>query len=288
MARSLIESQFPGLAAAWVELVGEGWDNTAYLINGEFVFRFPRREIAAPLLEAESRLLPLIAPRVPLRVPIPIYLGRPSQGYPWSFAGYRKLPGRAASEVELSAEERTRLAEPLARFLKALHSIPIDAAREKGAEGDLIGRLDLEKRVPLARKLLERLTPTLDGNTDHLEAILNSVAVDDRPRADTLVHGDLYSRHILVDDEHNPCGVIDWGDCHIGDRAVDLLPVFTMLHPRARETFFDIYGSIDESAARIARARALYHTLVVFNYAREILDNGLEREARYGLSSLAL
>jgi aminoglycoside phosphotransferase (APT) family kinase protein len=131
------------------------------------------------------------------------------------------------------------------------------------------------------------LRSTLDCETSRLDDILNSVTPDDRPKADTLVHGDLYSRHLLVDADLDLCGVIDWGDCHIGDRAVDLLPVYTMLPPDARERFFERYGRVDESTDRIARARALYHTLVVFNYAREILDSGLEREALYGISNLA-
>ena len=46
--------------------MGAGWDNTAYLVNGEWVFRFPRRTIAVPLLEAEGRVLPKLAPRLPL------------------------------------------------------------------------------------------------------------------------------------------------------------------------------------------------------------------------------
>ena len=51
-------------------------------------------------------------------------------------------------------------------------------------------------------------------------------ALDVPSRADfapVFVHGDLYSRHLLVDDAGRPCGVIDWGDCHVGDPAVDLM-----------------------------------------------------------------
>ena len=48
-ARSLIETQFPALAPVWIDLLGIGWDNTAYRVNGEWVFRFPRREVAVNL-----------------------------------------------------------------------------------------------------------------------------------------------------------------------------------------------------------------------------------------------
>ncbi|HXR43271.1 MAG TPA: hypothetical protein VN759_00605, partial [Pseudolysinimonas sp.] len=43
LATALIESQCPALAPARLEAMGAGWDNTAYLVNGDWVFRFPRR-----------------------------------------------------------------------------------------------------------------------------------------------------------------------------------------------------------------------------------------------------
>ena len=53
-AAERIARQFPELAPVALEPFGEGWDNIAYRANGVFVFRFPRRQIAIPLLEAEA------------------------------------------------------------------------------------------------------------------------------------------------------------------------------------------------------------------------------------------
>src|SRR4051812_35619656 len=96
LARSLIEAQFPELALARVELLGTGWDNTAFCVNGACVFRFPRRQFAVPFLENEMRLLPALALLVPLAIPNPRFVGRPTEAYPWPFAGYPLLPGRTA------------------------------------------------------------------------------------------------------------------------------------------------------------------------------------------------
>ncbi len=62
LARHLIGSQFPELELRSLELIGEGWDNTVWLVDGEWSFRFPRREVAVPLVERELAVLPLIAP----------------------------------------------------------------------------------------------------------------------------------------------------------------------------------------------------------------------------------
>ncbi|MBL4818996.1 MAG: phosphotransferase, partial [Deltaproteobacteria bacterium] len=93
LAKRLIEIQFPNLKPANLKLLGEGWDNLAYEVNQKFVFRFPRRQISVDLIRTESEVLPSVAPRLPLPIPNPIYLGQPTKDYPWPFAGYKMLEG---------------------------------------------------------------------------------------------------------------------------------------------------------------------------------------------------
>jgi aminoglycoside phosphotransferase (APT) family kinase protein len=77
LARALIALQFPELAPVLLVSMGAGWDNTAYLVNGTWVFRFPRRWVAANLIRMEAAILPAIAQRLPLSVPVPCFLGQP-------------------------------------------------------------------------------------------------------------------------------------------------------------------------------------------------------------------
>ena len=76
LAMALVREQFPELAPRRIEPFGSGWDNTAYLIDGALVFRFPRREVAVELLETEARVLPGIAPHLPLAIPVPEWADR--------------------------------------------------------------------------------------------------------------------------------------------------------------------------------------------------------------------
>ena len=110
-ALELVREQFPGLGRT-IEHFGSGWDNTAYLVDGDLVFRFPRRSIAVPLIATEARVLPKLAPRLPLPIPCPEWLGAATERFPWPFGGYRRLPGRPMIEVELSPEERRAAAGP--------------------------------------------------------------------------------------------------------------------------------------------------------------------------------
>jgi aminoglycoside phosphotransferase (APT) family kinase protein len=288
LARSLIEAQFPSLAPAAVAPLGVGWDNTAFLANEAHVFRFPRRQIAVPLLDLEARLLPALARRLPLAVPVPTFLGRPTDAYPWPFAGYPLLPGRDAPAAALDDSERSAAAEPLGRFLAALHAVPADEAARLGAGPDSLDRLNIASRVPRAREILDRFTHVgLIDDAGRFAALLDVVPTRYAARADTLVHGDFYARHLLVGPDRRLAGVIDWGDIHLGDPAVDLMIAHVFLPPSAHVAFRAAYGLVGDVAWRLARLRGLWHTLQVLGYAHDVGDADLLWEARRALDYLA-
>ena len=264
LAGTLIESQFPDLRLLSLEPLGEGWDNTAYLANGLLVFRFPRRQVAAPLITTECRVLPRIAPHLPLPIPVPRYLGRPTAEYPWPFAGYERIPGFSADRMNLDDHRRAEFARPLGRFLSVLHALPMG-----DLGGDTLGRLNVER-------LADRIRRCPEG----IESVVEE-SLDLRPGPRTvLVHGDLYLRHLLIDDDLRLTGVIDWGDVHANDPAVDLSIAWSFLPPDARPAFCDAYGPIEESSWRLARLRALHYGVVLLEYGRGTNDQVVFREAR--------
>src|SRR2546429_6375296 len=72
LVRRLLAEQFP----EWAELPVEpvrffGTDNAIYRLGEELSVRLPRREHNVQQLEKERVWLPLIAPRLPLAVPVP-------------------------------------------------------------------------------------------------------------------------------------------------------------------------------------------------------------------------
>lgn len=288
LATALIESQCSALAPAHVELMGEGWDNTAYLVNGEWVFRFPRRTIAVPLIETEGRVLPPLAARLPCPIPTPVWFGRPGAAYKWPFIGYRRLEGSVASDVDLDDDARAALAAPLARFLRALHDVPLPDAQAWGVPHGVFEYLDGARLERLARPALTDLVArgVLDDAAPWLDVVDAGLAALplDGPRS--IVHGDCYSRHILVDARGRMCGVIDFGDLHLDHVAVDLSAVFTVLPPAARSRFFAIYGDIDERVRAVARLRALTSGLAQEAYGRDVGDTRIEREGVLALHSV--
>lgn len=289
-ATRLVEHQFPELAPATLEPLGTGWDNAAYTVNGRWVFRFPRRQIAAGLLENEARLLPRLAPHLPLRIPEPVWHGRPEDPYPYPFAGYALLPGDTACEVPWTPEERLRNAAVLGRFLAALHGLAVDEETRARGPGDELGRADLHKRAPMILERLEKLEA--EGAEVDGAAVRAWVSrLKDTPPwkgPACWVHGDLYARHLLVDARHTVTGVLDWGDVHLGDPAIDLTIAFTFLPPEARGAFREAYGAIDEATWDRARFRAFHYGVALLLYGRSEGDEAITRVGwdalRYGAS----
>lgn len=279
LAMGLIRGQFPALGRT-IEPFGRGWDNDAYLVDGELVFRFPRRQIAVGLLETEARVLPRIAPHLPLPVPRPVWIGAPTERYRWPFAGYRLIGGHTAASVDLSPEERRAAAGPVAAFLRALHDIPTGGLE---LPGDELERTNLVRRIPRLRDDLRELEEAgiIDGGEPWLRLFDDEVPA---PTSDpVLVHGDLYELHILVDDAHRPCGLIDWGDVHRGDPAIDLSILYRFFPAAMRDDFLRVYGHVDERTARLARLRGAYHAVVVARFAHSTGNAALLRTARMAM-----
>ncbi|MGN6379421.1 MAG: phosphotransferase [Gaiellales bacterium] len=283
-ARRLIGSQFPAVELSALEPLGEGWDATVWLVGGRWVFRFPRREIVLPGLGREIQVLPQLAGRLPLRVPNPVHVGQPADGFPWPFWGSRHIPGREPSQVELTDAARTAAAVPLAQFLRALHDIDPSTLAGPPLPVDVVRRADMAYRVPFTRK---RIIQARELGVWHappsVEPLLERALALPPSQPTSLAHGDLHLRHLLLDDALAPCGVIDWIDVCRADPAIDLILYWSLLPPAGREAFRDAYGAITHDQLVRSRVLAVFLSLTLAVYGHEEGMPWLERGALAGL-----
>jgi aminoglycoside phosphotransferase (APT) family kinase protein len=260
----IVAAHYPEFRSSRVVAYAAGWDNAAFLIDDVVLFRFPRRTIAVDLLRREIALLPRIAPFLPLPISAPQYHGLWRDELQWPFAGYRMLAGQPASRIDLDDGERMRLAVPLAEFLRDLHAIETRPLVEAGLPPDLFGRFDAAKNVLRVRV---RITMIQAAGYTIPPAVL-AWFEEHPPRLDdqrTVVHGDLYARHVMLD-RGVLCGVIDWGDMHLGSPAIDLSAAHTMLPPEAHAIFRETYGPVSDEVWDAARWRGIYSALLCLEY----------------------
>jgi len=277
LVRQLLATQFPELGGATVELLGAGWDNVAFLLDRAFVLRVPRRDVGAELMRNEIRALPLLKPHLPLAIPAPSHVGVPQEGCPYPFAVYPVILGDTACGIPLTDADRTANASRLGRFLRALHSVPTGGEVAAWAPKDVLAKADLSTRIPDAQARLGACAAHLPQfDLTPLQSRLDDLRGTPPHSAGSVwVHGDLYPRHLLLDGDRHLCGVIDWGDAHLGDPAIDLSIALTFLPPNALRDFDEAYGGAGGDAWRRAEVRAIFYGAVLTDYGTKVGDPAL-------------
>jgi aminoglycoside phosphotransferase (APT) family kinase protein len=208
-AVDLLRTRFPALDVRDVRIIEDGWDSLVLDVDGEWIFRFPRRPEVEQWMEREIALLPELAGTLPVAVPHFELVARNGV----VCVGYRKLAG-----VPASANIGERAGEDLGRFLSALHRFPVERARTLGvsyfdpaAWRERFGGLceDFRRRVfPLLRSDERRRAESVFGRVPELDFV------------PVLLHADLGPEHVLCRNGR-VVGVIDWSDARVGDAALD-------------------------------------------------------------------
>jgi aminoglycoside phosphotransferase (APT) family kinase protein len=271
---ALLREQFSELDAGSARLLGEGWDNSVWLVEKRWAFRFPRRAVAIPGVEREIAVLPQLAGMLSVPIPVPAFVGRPSEHFPWPFFGAPLLTGWEPADAELADDDRVEIGAELGRFLRVLHDVEIDTALPI----DPNRRADMPARVEVARGWLEQLgIRSVDA-----EALFDRALQLGPADTEVVAHGDLHVRHVLVDGGALS-GVIDWGDVCRADPAVDLMLVWSFLPEAGRDAFMREYGPVDEERRIRARTLAVSLCAALAAYGRHQGHASLERECLGGL-----
>ncbi|WP_394620409.1 phosphotransferase [Lentzea sp. JNUCC 0626] len=230
--------------------LGEGWDSTAVLVDG-WVQRRPRRAEIGPQLLRETVVMPWLAPLLPLPVPVPEVVSEDPV-----VVRHELVPGEEL--VALNVFQGRQLGE----FLRALHAVPVHEAASRGV-GPMplpVDRFRAEVRVPGGEELLAR--------------------IDGLP-VDTLVHGDLGPEHVLGR-AGVLTGVIDFGDLHVGDAAIDLAWALHSTPPEFAAALAEAYGVTSELRERAS----LWHQLGPWHEVLHGNDIGDPEVAEIGLAGV--
>jgi aminoglycoside phosphotransferase (APT) family kinase protein len=268
MIRTLLKNQC-GLTVDTISPLGEGFDNSAFLINSNLVFRFPHRQQALACMENEIALLPYYKEKLSFAVPDVKYIGKATRDYSYPFVGYQLLQGELLSTRLPSLTDNIDFATTLGSWLKELHELPLQASHLANIQGAQDWRLDIANRTQKMAEILEQYGDEFkDGGFDPVElnAMMESFEHLHILEKQVYVHGDLYAKHIVVNKEGLPAGLIDWGDTHIGHPAIDLSVGVMLFEMDALHAFFNAYGHFDQDLLDIAIFRAFCHALGAYAY----------------------
>lgn len=282
LVRQLLSEQFPELADRAITLVGDGWDNVIHRLGDELLVRLPRRQAAADLIGNEQRCLPLLAPLLPLAVPVPTHCGRPSATFPWAWS---VVPWIAGGPAFLHPRlDRNAAAVALAEFVRALHQpAPADAppnAVRGGGHGPRLERITKRIRDVHASG---RLHGDLDAGCEEIVELWHRLAAaPDHTGPAVWLHGDLHGLNILAD-ERGVCAVIDFGDVTSGDPATDVAVAWILFDSPARSRFRAL---VDVDDATWTRAMAWALSFGVMYLGAGADDAAMDAMGRFTLTQV--
>ncbi|NBH03983.1 aminoglycoside phosphotransferase family protein [Amycolatopsis sp. SID8362] len=245
--RRLVAAQFPHWADLPVRPVANGgWDNRTFHLGDAMSVRLPSAAEYALAVEKEQRWLPVLAPRLPLPIPVPLAEGRPGADYPFAWSVYPWLDGEPATAEGIA--DPVGFATDLAGFLAALQDVDPTGVPGPGKHNWFRGG-PLHTYDELVRHLLDDLTGEIWQVA--LDARWDGVA--------RWLHGDVAAGNLLLD-KGKLAAVIDFGSCGAGDPACDVAIAWTLLTAGGRRVFRERLAIDDATWAR-GRGWALWKTL---------------------------
>ncbi|MER5310273.1 aminoglycoside phosphotransferase family protein [Streptomyces sp. NPDC002773] len=258
----LVTGRFPEWAGLPVRAVASaGTDNAMFRLGDDLVVRLPRAPHAVGQVEKEQRWLPLLAPHLPLDVPVPVGRAGAGPDFPMPWSVYRWLDGDDTYDVPLT--DLAHAAVELGRFGAALRTVDASEGPPSFRGGPVTAWED--GNLPAAVRGLGALgLVDTELASAAWESVLRLPQWDGPP---VWIHGDLLPGNLLGR-EGRLSAVIDFGGLGTGDPACDMMPAWTLLTADTRPLFREAARADDATWAR-GRGWALAWGLVTEAYYRE-------------------
>lgn len=213
--KKIIESEF-GLIVNDIFVLGQGLDSIAYLVNHEYIFKQSQHDGAKTRSKKEIQVLNYLKGKVTLQIP---YIEYYSEEY--GVCGYKEIKGDKLTPAiykNMNDDEKDKLAQDIALFLKEMHSIPLPDIDD--LELNIID--DYKNDYDSLRKNIYDKIP--DKSKKYIDDLYKRILNDKRISQynKTLCHNDLSCNHIIIQN-NKVVGIIDFGDIAVTDRDKDFV-----------------------------------------------------------------
>lgn len=217
----IIEKNFPQIHIGNIEQIFEGWDFDVFEVNGELIFRFPKRHEIEGTMQKEINLLPELAKVLSVSIPDFEFVSEYNKKM---FVGYRKILGLPLASCDYSSGN---LADQLAKVITEMHRFPVLKATELK-----VPKINWRREyVEFYDRVRDKAFPLMNEALQEKAVSVWEGFLDDKDNfrfEPVFIHHDLSGcEHILCDPERGEItGIIDWGDAAIGDPAIDFTGIY--------------------------------------------------------------
>ncbi|HUZ57519.1 MAG TPA: phosphotransferase [Hanamia sp.] len=234
-----IQKDFPYFNISLIRKIGEGDNITAFIVNENYVFRFPKRKEVKRQMIREISVLPIIEPLVNLAIPKFEFI--PPEA---NFVGYKIIHGEPLSPKifnSLTKKQQKSIQQTLGKFLSQIHKIDLS-----GLKDCHLKTMNLKEEYSENFKQAQKfIYPNVSRNKRKIITQMFSDYLSNKNYfnySSALIHNDFSSEHILFDTKNIEInGIIDFGDVAFGDPDYDFMYLLSEFGEEFLKDIFKIY-----------------------------------------------
>ena len=234
-----------------INLIGEGYDSKAYLVNNEYIFKIKFSANKKKGYAKEKAIYDFLNKKMNTHIKIPkIEYSYISEDL--SILGYREIKGKFLSPelyYNMTDVEKENLKTDIALFLRQMHDLDISEISNYTIDNK---QNVLEEYQLLRDTIYDSLS---DIEKMYIENFMERLSVTEIFNGKKcLCHNDFSCNHLLLDENNKLCGIIDFGDAGIIDEYTDFIYLLEDSEEEIGVSFGEdilkIYGNIDVSKAK--------------------------------------
>ncbi|QNO14172.1 phosphotransferase [Alkalicella caledoniensis] len=206
----------------------------------DWVLRIPRREDVMARTTVEKKALDVVNQYVSFEAPNWLI-------YTDELIAYKKLKGVPAGTIDKEAQAYVwfideknipqNFHETLGKALVSIHSIPVEKAEEAG--------ISIENPDQIRQTMKDRMHAVKEkfGVGENLWNRWQKWLENDEmwPKKTGFIHGEVHAGHILVDNDANVTGLIDWTESKIADMSADFVAYYRIFGEQGLDTLIAAY-----------------------------------------------
>lgn len=222
--------------------ISTGWTNIVFRVGtdlGNYFFRFPRDVFWEKTIVKDYQFAKFIKGKTSFNT-VDLRLGY-DNNRPFSF--HKEIPGIPLAEKmdKLELSEISRISFQISKFMYELHNI--DFSNEPIFSINNIGL-----------NLNDFITELLDVHVSNEDKVFwKSNNFEMSPDHYCLVHGDLNSSNILLDDDNNVTAIIDFGFGGFGNKYFDISRIIGRCPDSFKNEIIQSYESMEKSKINIQK-----------------------------------
>ena len=217
-----------------IKFISTGWTNIVYEVkadNGSYFFRFPRDDFWERTIVKDYEFAKYINGKTSFKT-VDLHLGYDKER---PFSIHKKIEGVPLAEVmnDMTDEQVEKVSKQVAKFMFELHNLEYDQNKI------------FDKTQNIGEHLNEFIDELLSVHVADEDMKFWQIDNFNERKNECLVHGDLNSSNVILDENYNISAIIDFGFGGYGNKYNDIARIIGRCPDKFKESIKQNYEALE-------------------------------------------